>query len=104
MKLKIKKCCLIITQCKLTVELKAAITEWLKLNAPGWEGFSINSHAKYLGIYLGKRACRMSLVEPIEKYISRCEDISKAASPMLHALLESNEKCVTVFFLCGPAY
>ena len=74
--LKPKKCILIITCLKVSIELKQVICSWLAEHTPGWESFDITNGGKYLGIWVGPITAKLQWEKAQEKYKFRCCEIA----------------------------
>ena len=71
---------------------RGTLTKLVKEEVPSWANFVIDSKGKYLGVWLGLGAAKLSWEKPLKKYASQCKYIAAlklgvAASALLYRVL-----------------
>eukprot|EP00973_Karenia_brevis_P090311 12401972-Karenia_brevis.AAC.1 len=85
--LKPQKCTLVPTAKLASLQVKTCMYEWISSMIPKWRKFSVQSYAKYLGIYMGPLAHLVHWREPVAKWGSRSRMIgTHTASASLAAI------------------
>eukprot|EP00973_Karenia_brevis_P054081 7512623-Karenia_brevis.AAC.1 len=86
LKLKIKKCRLVVTSGRLSMHLISVIKEWLCKHVPEWAGMSIVDQAVYLGVLMGPGADESQFWGGTSlKYLDRAHELalSRASTQLL---------------------
>jgi len=75
---------------------KNRIIKWLSIHASGWEFFTIESSAKYLGFFLGPNASEKQWAGPIAKFKERTHEIWQRDLPPPLSAARFNSRAVSV--------
>ena len=101
LKLKPRKCVLILTSLKAVDENISTVRRWLVDNIPEWTYFKVTNHGKYLGVYLGPDSAGHQWITPIQKFRDRVTMINASKGPLSLAALQFNTKALSVLQYVG---
>ena len=102
--LKPSKCYIVISVLELTDHIVGSVRKWLADNIPEWKDFKIVAAGKYLGVYLGRAAAKLTYDTPKEKFWGRVNELADASAPSLSTVLRYNERVATVFSYVSQFY
>ena len=96
LRLKPKKCMMILTTISASDTNVVVIRSWLKKNCPEWADFQITNSGKYLGFYLGPKTAYLQWKDPLVKFKSRVLEARVSAVPLAGAGSNFSSRAVSV--------
>ena len=73
----------------------------LRRRAPGWDGMTVASAAKYLGVYLGPGKAQLAWDKPLLKFAARAEQWGRLGAGLLFTLKAFRVYMVSVLLFAG---
>ena len=81
MKVKAKKCVIVLTATRATAEAKRVVRRWLRAAIPSWQNFAVESAGRYLGAVLGPAAGESRWTKTVANVEAKMRAIFESGAP-----------------------